>query len=47
MNVKDGKAEFYHFVGESYVHGIMDGEAFEIAKSRNAEQKIDKIIFEL
>lgn len=47
MNVTDGKAEFYHFVGESYVHGIMDGEAFEIAKSRNAEQKIDKILFEL
>ena len=47
MNVQDKKAEFYRFVGESYVHGIMDGEAFEIAKSRNAEQKIDKIIFEL
>ena len=46
MNVKADKAKFFHFVGEPYVHGIMDGEAFQIAKSRNAEQRIDKIIFE-
>ena len=44
MNIKDGKAEFYHSISESYVHGIMDGEAFDLAKSRNAERKIDEII---
>ena len=27
MNFKDGKAKLYHFVGVSYIYGIMDGEA--------------------
>lgn len=32
----DGKS-CYKFIGESYVHGMMDGEAFEIKKQENTE----------
>jgi hypothetical protein len=31
------RPEFYHFVGECYIDGIMDGEAFQEYKSRGTE----------
>jgi hypothetical protein len=34
---------YYELIGECYVHGMMDGEAFRILQ----EMKIDKEVFEL
>ena len=46
---KDEKTgeEYFQFIGECYVHGIMDGEAFELARSRNPGREIDKKVFEI
>ncbi|KAL9068846.1 MAG: hypothetical protein Q9161_005933 [Pseudevernia consocians] len=41
------KEEYFLFIGECYVHGLMDGEAFEIARTRNEERLIEKQVFEL
>ena len=39
--------EFFTFIGECYVHGIMDGEAFALARSRSGNGQIMKKVFEL
>lgn len=39
--------EHYTFIGECYVHGIMEGEAFDLIKRRNRSEKIPKQVFEL
>ncbi|MCJ1451337.1 hypothetical protein MMC28_001673 [Mycoblastus sanguinarius] len=39
--------EYFEFVGECYVHGIMDGEAFALQRKRSLDGKIKKEIFEL
>ena len=39
--------EYYIFIGECYVHGIMDSEAFELARSRSGNTKITTEDFEL
>ena len=39
--------EFFTFIGECYVHGIMDGEAFALARSRSGNGQITKKVFEL
>lgn len=39
--------EYFTFIGECYVHGIMDGEAFALARSRSSDGLIDKKVFEL
>lgn len=39
--------EYFTFVGECYVHGIMDGEAFVLARSRSNNGQITKKVFEL
>ena len=39
--------EYYIFIGECYVHGIMDGEAFELARSRSDDGEIERKDFEL
>ena len=39
--------EYYIFIGECYVHGIMDGEAFELARSRSDDREIERKDFEL
>ena len=39
--------EYFAFIGECYVHGIMDGEAFELARSRNDNKPITTQRFEL
>lgn len=39
--------EYFTFVGECYVHGIMDGEAFVLARSRSGNGQITKKVFEL
>ena len=39
--------EYFLFIGECYVHGIMDGEAFALARSRSSTGEIEKKIFEL
>lgn len=39
--------EYFIFIGECYVHGIMDGEAFALARSRNDNEQITKKVFEL
>ncbi|CAF9918515.1 hypothetical protein IMSHALPRED_004328 [Imshaugia aleurites] len=39
--------EYFTFIGECYVHGIMDGEAFALARSRSDNGLITKKVFEL
>ena len=39
--------EYFIFIGECYVHGIMDGEAFGLARSRSDNGQITKKVFEL
>lgn len=39
--------EYFIFIGECYVHGIMDGEAFALARSRSDNGQITKKVFEL
>ena len=39
--------EYFTFIGECYVHGIMDGEAFVLARSRSENGQITKKVFEL
>ena len=39
--------EYFTFIGECYVHGIMDGEAFALARSRSDNGQITKKVFEL
>ena len=39
--------EYFTFIGECYVHGIMDGEAFALARSRSKDGQITKKVFEL
>lgn len=39
--------EYFHFMGECYVHGLMDGEAFEMAMAENEDRNIEKQVFEL
>ena len=39
--------EYFTFIGECYVHGIMDGEAFTLASSRSDNGQITKKVFEL
>lgn len=39
--------EYYNFIGECYVHGVMDGEAFEMVRARSPEGDLGKKIFEL
>ena len=38
--------EYFTFIGECYVHGIMDGEAFALARSRG-DNEITRKVFEL
>lgn len=38
--------EYFTFIGECYVHGIMDGEAFALARSRVDNGQIIKKVFE-
>ena len=39
--------EYFIFIGECYVHGLMDGEAFALARSRSDHGQITKKVFEL
>ena len=39
--------EYYIFIGECYVHGIMDGEALKLARSRSEKGEIERKDFEL
>ncbi len=39
--------EYFTFIGECYVHGIMEGEAFALARSRNDNGQITEKVFEL
>lgn len=39
--------EYFTFIGECYVHGIMDGESFDLARSRSHNGQITKKVFEL
>ena len=39
--------EYFTFIGECYVHGIMDGEALPLAISRSDNKQITKKVFEL
>lgn len=39
--------EYFTFIGECYVHGIMDSEAFALARSRSENGQITKKVFEL
>ena len=39
--------EHYTFIGECYVHGIMEGEAFDLIKRRTGSESIPKQVFEL
>ena len=39
--------EYFTFIGECYVHGIMDGESFDLARSRSDNGLINKKVFEL
>ena len=39
--------EYFTFIGECYVHGIMDGESFDLARSRSDNGLITKKVFEL
>ena len=39
--------EHYEFIGECYVHGIMEGEAFDLIRRRNGSETIPKQVFEL
>lgn len=41
------KEEYFIFMGECYVHGLMNGEATEMAKARNPDRIIEKQVFEL
>ena len=41
-----GQNASYNFIGECYVHDIMEGEAFGLARARN-EDKFPKETFEL
>ena len=47
MEDSETKEEYYVFIGECYVHGIMDGEAFERARSRSDKGEIERGDFEL
>ncbi|MCJ1272239.1 hypothetical protein MMC21_000025 [Puttea exsequens] len=38
---------YYEFIGECYVHGIMDGEAFDIVRARSENNEVEKQVFEL
>lgn len=39
--------EYFTFIGECYVHGIMDSEAVGLARSRSGNEEIPKKVFEL
>ena len=39
--------EYFQFIGECYIHGIMEGEALELAKGESDNDWIDKQEFEL
>lgn len=39
--------EYFTFIGECYVHGIMNGESFELARSRSDNGLITNKVFEL
>ena len=39
--------EYFTFIGECYVHGIMDSEAFALARSRSDNAQITRKVFEL
>ena len=39
--------EYFQFIGESYIHGIMDGEALELARRESDNDTISKQEFEL
>ncbi|KAH8780991.1 heterokaryon incompatibility protein-domain-containing protein [Diaporthe sp. PMI_573] len=42
VNLGNGSAASYEVIGDAYVHGIMDGEAFKIC--RRDEEQMDKLI---
>ena len=39
--------KYYTFIGECYVHGIMDGKAFDLIKRRTGSETVPKQVFEL
>ena len=39
--------DYFHFIGECYIHGIMEGEALELAKRESDNDWIEKQEFEL
>ena len=39
--------EYFQLIGECYIHGIMEGEALELARRRSGDDKIPKREFEL
>ena len=39
--------EYSTSIGECYVHGIMDGEAFGLARSRSGKKEVRNKVFEL
>jgi hypothetical protein len=39
-----GEGNPYLFIGESYVHGIMDGEAYEESKRGDSDAKLEKFV---
>jgi hypothetical protein len=44
---QESQETYYEFIGECYVHGIMDGEAFDLVKRRSRRDTIPKQVFEL
>lgn len=44
---KESQETYYEFIGECYVHGIMDGEAFDLVKRRSGRDTIPKQVFEI
>ena len=39
--------EYFQLIGECYIHGIMEGEALELARRRSGDDTIPKREFEL
>ena len=43
----DTREEYFQLIGECYIHGIMEGEALELARSESGDNTIPKQILEI
>ena len=39
--------EYFQIIGECYIHGIMEGEALELARSKSGNNTFPKQVFEV